>query len=87
MKEYMMIIGSKILDNDWIELTLIPLTLAKRKKPNLMDLASGNLDTLLQEVQGSKQLETRAYMKLETWNDNNLKIGFHMTFELNVGEI
>ena len=87
MKEYMMIIGSKILDNEWMELTLIPLTLAKKKKPNLMDLASGNLDMILQEVQGSKPHETRMYMKLETWGNMELKLGSHVTVEFNAGEI
>jgi hypothetical protein len=87
MKEFMMIIGSKILDNDWMELILVPLTLAKKKKVNLMDLASGNMDTLLQEVTGSKVHESRLYMKLETWGDMKLKLGSHITVELNVEEI
>lgn len=87
MKEYMIIIGSKIIENDWMQLTLIPLTFAKRKKVNLMELSSGNIDTILKEVQGSKQYETIMYIKNEAWNDMGLKIGSHMTVELNAGEI
>jgi hypothetical protein len=87
MKEFMMIIGSKIIDNDWIELTLVPLTLAKKKKLNLMDLAAGNMDTLLQEVTGTKVHESRMYMRLETWGDMKLKLGSHVTIELNMEEV
>ena len=86
MKEYMMVIGSKIIDNDWMELTLIPLSLAKKKKVNLFDLSS--MDQILQEVQGSiKQNETKMFLKLEMWNEMELKIGSHVTMEFNVGEI
>lgn len=83
----MIIIGSKIIENDWMQLTLIPLTFAKRKKVNLMELSSGNIDTILKEVQGSKQYETIMYIKNEAWNDMGLKIGSHMIVELNVGEL
>lgn len=86
MKEYMMVIGSKILDNDWMELTMVPLTIAKKKKVNLMDLAAGNMDTLLQEVTGSKPHETKLFIKLEMWGDMKLKIGSHATLEFNEGE-
>ena len=85
MKQHMMIIGSKILDNDWMELTLIPLSLVNKKKVNLFDLSS--MDQILQEVQGSKPHEDKMHMKLEIWRTMNLKIGSHVTTELNEGEI
>lgn len=85
MKEYMIVVGSKILDNDWMELSLIPLTVVKKKKASLFDLT--NIDQILQEVQGSKQHESKLFMKLETWGDMKLKLGSHVTVELNVEEV
>ena len=84
MKEYMMVIGSRILDNDWMEINLIPLTIAK-KKTNLFDLSS--LDQVLEEVQGTKPREAKVCMKLEMWTKLGLKIGSHVTLELSVGEV
>ena len=86
MKEYMMIIGSKLVDNDYTELTLIPLTTVKKKKP-LMDFGLSNLDDLLFELNQNKQRETKVIIKNEFWNNDKLRIGSHVTLELSVGEV
>lgn len=82
MKELMMIVGSEILDNDWMELTLVPLTLVKPKKKGLMDLVGGDIDTILNEVTGTKQHKTKMYMRLEQWGNMGLKIGRHVAITL-----
>ena len=84
MKEYMMVIGSRIIDNDWMEINLIPLTTVK-KKTNLFDMT--NLDQILEEVQGTKPREAKVSMKLEMWTKLGLKIGSHVTLELSAGEV
>lgn len=82
MKEIMSIVGCEILDNNWMELTLTPLTFVKKKKVNLMDLAGGNLDSLLASVGEVKQHKTKMYIKNDTWNSMSLCIGKHMSVEL-----
>lgn len=84
MKENMMIIGAEILDNDVMELTLTPLTIVKKKPINLMDLAGGNIEQVLREVQGVKTYKTKIFMKIETWGSLKLKIGDHVSIELEV---
>ena len=86
MKEYMMIIGSKLVDNDYTELTLVPLTTVKKKKP-LADFGFGNLDELLSELNQNKQRETKVMIRNEFWNNEKLRMGSHVTLELSVGEV
>jgi hypothetical protein len=82
MKEFMIVVGCEIVDNGWMELTLTPLTLVKKKNVNLMDLASGNLDSLLASVSGVKQYKTKMYVTSETWDGMKLCIGKHVSLEL-----
>lgn len=87
IKDYMMIIGAKILSNEWMEITMIPLTTVKKKTPNLMDLTSGTLESLINEMQGTKQYESKHVILLTTWHNMKLRIGSHITLQIDEGEI
>ena len=82
MKEYMMIVGCEILDNDWMECKLVPLTTVKAKKPSLMDLASGDLGMIQKAISGDKQYKTVLPVKVEAWGAMKLKIGSHVSIEM-----
>lgn len=81
MKEYMMVTGCEILDNDWVEITMQPLSIVKNKKVGLMDLASGDMSALLSAIP-QKPHKTKVYMKVESWGSMQLKIGRHVSLEL-----
>jgi hypothetical protein len=81
MKEFMMITGCEILDNDWMELTLTPLTITKKQKIGLMDLATGDLSSLMAALP-PKEHNSKMYMRIETWGNMNLCIGRHVSLEL-----
>ena len=78
----MMISGVDIVDDYTMELKLIPITTVKKKKLGLMELASGNLDTLVSELQKDKQYKTTLYIPVKQWNEMNLKLGKHVTVEM-----
>ena len=79
MKDYMMVVGCHIMDNDWVEITMVPLTTVK-KKTSLLDL--DNLDKIISEVQGVKLHESRVFMKLGEWRDLKIGMGSHLTLEV-----
>ena len=83
MKEFMQIIGAEIIDNDWMELTLVPLTLAKKTKPSLLALATGgSMEGIIQAMKEDKIYKTKTYIKKMTWDDMKFKIGTHVSLEL-----
>jgi hypothetical protein len=82
MKEFMQVVGSEIIDNDWMEITLVPLTMVKPKKVSLMDLAGGDLDTIMASVGQKKQNKSKLYMRIEEWGKHRLCIGRHVSVEL-----
>lgn len=82
MKEFMQIIGANILDNNWIEVTLQSLTLVKKKKIGLMELATGDLQGVAAALAEDKVYHSKVSLKLETWHDMKLKIGSHVSLEL-----
>jgi hypothetical protein len=81
MKEYMQILGCEIIDNDFMELTLVPLSIAKKKKVGLMDLAGGDMDSLLAMLP-QKQNKTKLFVRIEQWGNMRLMIGRHVSVEL-----
>ena len=76
-----MIIGAEILDDEHIEITLIPLTTVK-KKTSLSSLLCGDLESLQQMVQQSKQHHTKIVMLQKDFVDMGLKIAKHVTVEV-----
>lgn len=83
MKELMQVVGSEIIDNDWVEITLVPLAIVKSKKVSLMDLAAGgDLDTIMASVGQKKQNKSKLYMRIEEWGKHRLCIGRHVSVEL-----
>jgi hypothetical protein len=82
MKEFMQVVGSEIIDNDWVEITLVPLTMVKPKKVSLMDLSGGDLDTIMASVGQKKQNKSKLYMRIEEWGKHRLCIGRHVSVEL-----
>lgn len=82
LKEYMMLMGAEILDDTWMELTFIPLTTVTKKKPSLMDLASGNLESVQKAVEGEKQHKTKMYILQTTYASMGLKLSKHVSIEL-----
>jgi hypothetical protein len=82
MKEYLQIVGCEILDNNWMEITLSPITIVKKKKVGLMDLASGDLTSLISTLGEDKIYKTKFYTKKSNWENMELSIGKKVSVDL-----
>ena len=87
MKEYMMITGAKILDQQYTEITLIPISLIKKKSLQLNDLITNDLNTIINEITGQKQHETHIPIRNENFASMGLKIGSRLMLEINKEEL
>jgi hypothetical protein len=82
MKEYMSIVGCKLTGDNQMEIALVPLTgLVKKKKVGFMDLASGDMESLIGMIP-KRQNETIIYVGMEQWGAMKLMIGRHVSIEI-----
>jgi len=84
MKQYMRLIGVEILDNEWTELTLVPVSTIKKKTPSLMDLASGGLEQIIASVVANKQYRWKIQVLSSEWKKNTVIIGSLLVFDIDV---
>jgi hypothetical protein len=81
-EDEMMIVGCEMMTNETMELTLIPLSILKKKAPSIMDLASGGLESIMATMDGNKQYKTKMYIPVATWDKMKLSIRCHVTVVL-----
>jgi len=82
MKELMMVSGIKMVDNEWMEITLTQMVLAKNRKIGLMSLATKDLDSLIEDIKPQTKYENRVYIRSSVWGEMQLKIGNNVSLEL-----
>ena len=89
MKQHMMIVGAEIIRSGTpekhdgvIKVTVVPLTLVKKKAPGLMDMLHGNMEDVIQQVQGTVQTKDCIHITSNEWLEHNYCLGKHITLEI-----
>ena len=73
MKKLMKIIGMKMVQvnedesGGIVELTLVPKDMVKKKPMGIMDLAMGDISSIMQEVSNIKRFETKIYITFDEY--------------------
>lgn len=72
MKQLMKIIGAELVhqttpEDGIVELTLTPYETVTKKKVSLMDIATGGIDSVMNEAIGSQKRKTKMYINLMDW--------------------
>ena len=73
MKNDMMIVGLNAVEEEIIEIELVPIT-SVTKKVNLTDLANGDISDITKALQGQKQYRSKLYLPRIWCSDNNLTL-------------
>ena len=82
MKEDMMVVGITAVDEDMIEIKLVPLIITK-KRVNLLDVArSGNGGAIIKAIKGEQQHRTTIYRSKEWVSKKQITIFSTMTLNL-----
>ena len=82
MKESMSIIGLQVLNENTIEVSMVPAMKLKKNKPDLMELASGGLEGIQKAIMGDQNFKTVIPMKKEDVISMRLNIGSIVTLEV-----
>lgn len=90
MRQHMMIIGCNIIRSSSepgkrdgiMEVTLVPLSTVKVKKPGLMDMATGGIEKLISQVQDAAPKQSKIIISIGEWIECKYRIGCHVTLEL-----
>jgi len=87
MKEDMMVVGIKAVDNETMELELVPLGVLK-KKTNVLEAAmSGDIKQVMEAAQQSQQKRNVIYRTRQWCSDNDIIPFRHLTLEIELGEL
>lgn len=87
MKDYMIVIGLELVDNNMMQVSLIPEIRVKPKKPSLMDLASGGLEMIQKAALGDKQYKTVHYISKQSGDALGLVVGSKVILGLESQEL
>jgi len=74
VKKLMRIVGAELIATDEnkdvggiMKITMLPHSNVKIKKPGLMELATGGLDTLMKQIQPIEQQKVIHYITMNEW--------------------
>lgn len=87
MKEDMMVVGINAIDNETIELQLVPLGELKPKTNVLEAAMSGNIKQVMEAAQQSQQKRNIIYRTKQWCSDNDIIPFRHLTIEIGLGEL
>jgi len=87
MEKILQIIGAKVVENEIIELTLIPYTSkeVRKKKISMIDMAMKGVDTqqMVKEIQGERQQLSKLYVSQDEWL-NTFKNKLYSSIKINI---
>jgi len=66
-EQILQIIGAELIQNNLVEVTLIPFSNVKVKSPSILDLASGGIEQLIKETTKKQQSKTKLYITQDEW--------------------
>jgi len=87
MKEDMMVVGINAVDNETIELQLVPLGKLKPKANVLEAAMSGDIKQVMEMAQQSQQRRNIIYRTRQWCSDNNIIPFRHITLEIELGDM
>jgi len=92
MEKILQIIGAKVVENQMVELTLIPYTSkeVREKKMSMFEMATKgvNVTEMVKEIQGERQQMSKLYVSQDEWlNDFKNKLYSSIKIKIDMEKI